>query len=318
MLTDFSGAAEFLRNCRDAVIITHRNPDGDCIGAGFAMKDILASLGIRSRVVCHDDFPHRFDFITEIGAGEDFEPQSVIAVDLADVQLMGSLGEIYGDKVQLCIDHHVSNKDYAQLTLLRADAAAACEVIYELAGYMGIELTEHCAACLYTGIATDSGCFKYSCTTPKTHLIAAELMTNFSSINFARINRYMFDVKSKGRMILESRVNELLEFHCNDKIAVIAVTNDMMREMGIGMEELEGFAPATIQLEDTEVGILMREREPNEYKCSLRSANEVNVAEICQTLGGGGHAKAAGCTVCGTPEEAKQQIVEAVERALCK
>ena len=143
-------------------------------------------------------------------------------------------------------------------------------------------------------------------------------MTNFSSINFARINRYMFDVKSKGRMILESRVNELLEFHCDDKIAVIAVTNDMMREMGIGMEELEGFAPATIQLEDTEVGILMREREPNEYKCSLRSANEVNVAEICQTLGGGGHAKAAGCTVCGTPEEAKQQIVEAVERALCK
>ena len=116
MLTDFSGAAEFLRNCRDAVIITHRNPDGDCIGAGFAMKDILASLGIRSRVVCHDDFPHRFDFITGIGAGEDFEPQSVIAVDLADVQLMGSLGELYGDKVQLCIDHHVSNKDYAQLT----------------------------------------------------------------------------------------------------------------------------------------------------------------------------------------------------------
>lgn len=316
MFIDFSEAAEFLRSCRDAVILTHRNPDGDCIGAGFAMKDILEALGIRSRVVCHDEFPKRFDFLTETGAGEEFEPQSVIAVDIADVQLMGSIGELYGDKVQLCIDHHISNKDYAEKTLLRGQATATCEIVYDLAEYMGVKLSSHCAMCIYTGIATDSGCFKYSCTTPKAHIIAAKLMTEFPDINFARINRYMFDVKSKGRMLLESRVNELMELYLGDRLAVIAVTRDMMNEMGVGMEELEGFAPLTIQLEDTEVGILMREREDGEYKCSLRSADAVNVSAICQTLGGGGHAKAAGCTVRGSIEDAKKQLIEAVGKAL--
>ena len=89
MFIGFSEAETFLRNCKDAVIITHRNPDGDCIGAGFGLKDILEQLGIRSRVVCHDEFPKRYDFLTDIGAGEDFEPQTVIAVDIADTKLMG-------------------------------------------------------------------------------------------------------------------------------------------------------------------------------------------------------------------------------------
>jgi phosphoesterase RecJ-like protein len=90
----------------------------------------------------------------------------------------------------------------------------------------------------------------------------------------------------------------------------------MMKEMNVSMEELEGFAPLTIQLEETEVGILMREREDGVYKCSFRSANDVNVSTICQSIGGGGHAKAAGCTINGPLDEAKKQLIEAVERAL--
>ena len=315
MFIGFAEAETFLRNCKDAVIITHRNPDGDCIGAGFGLKDILEQLGVRSRVVCHDGFPARYAFLTENGAGEDFEPETIIAVDIADTKLMGKYEEIYGGRVQLCIDHHISNKAYADKTLLRGDATAACEIIYDLAVYMGVKITRHCAMCLYTGIATDSGCFKYDCTTPRAHEIAAEMMRRYD-INFARINRYMFDVKSEGRMKLESRINELMEFYLDGKLAIIAVTQDMMKEMGIEMEELEGFAPLTIQLENTEVGILMRERPDGVFKCSFRSAYDVNVSAICQTVGGGGHAKAAGCTVEGDLESAKKFLIGAVERAL--
>ena len=315
MFIGFSEAETFLRNCEDAVIITHQNPDGDCIGAGFGLKDILDSLGKRSRVVCSDEFPKRYDFLTNTGCGEDFEPKSIIAVDVADTKLMGKYKEIYGDKVQLCIDHHISNKDYAQQTLLRGNATAACEVIYDLALYMKLQISRHCAMCLYTGIATDSGCFKYDCTTPRAHEIAAEMMKRFD-INFARINRYMFDVKSVGRIRLETKVNALMESYLDGKLTIAAVTQDMMKEMGVSMDELEGFAPLTIQLEDTEVGILLRQREDGVFKCSFRSANDVNVSEICQTLGGGGHAKAAGCTVSGTLDEAKQLLVETVRKAL--
>ena len=283
MFIGFSEAESFLRNCRDAVIITHQNPDGDCIGAGFGLKDILEQLGIRSRVICHDEFPSpRYDFITSVGQGEDFEPQTIIAVDVADVKLMGKYADIYGDKVQLCIDHHISNKNYAEKTLLRGNATAACEVIYDLAEYMGVKITKHCATCLYTGIATDSGCFKYDCTTPRAHEIAA-----------------------------------LMETYLGGRLNIIAVTKEIADAMGVSMDELEGFAPMTIQLEQSEVGIFIRQRD-NDYKCSFRSANDVNVSEICQSLGGGGHAKAAGCSMTGELEEIKKSLVETVERALSR
>ena len=126
----------------------------------------------------------------------------------------------------------------------------------------------------------------------------------------------MFDVKTMGRLKLEAKVNELMEYCLGGRLAIAAVTQDMMKSMGVSMEELEGFAPLTIQLEETEVGILMREREDGVYKCSFRSANDVNVSAICQMVGGGGHAKAAGCTINGPLEEAKKYLIGAVERAL--
>jgi phosphoesterase RecJ-like protein len=315
MFIGYSETETFLRNCRDAVIITHQSPDGDCIGAGFGLKDILAELGIRSRVICSDEFPKRYNFMTSTGAGEDFEPEAIIAVDIADPKLMGKYEEIYGTKVQLCIDHHESNKNYAEKTLLREKATATCEIIYDIAKYMGVTITKHCAMCLYTGIATDSGCFRYDCTTPRAHEIAAEMKRSYD-INFAKINRYMFEVKSLGRIKLEAKVTELMEEHLGGKLAVIAVTQDMMKELGITPDELEGFAPLTIQLENTEVGILMREREPNVFKCSFRSADQVNVSAICQTVGGGGHAKAAGCMIEGSLEDAKAYLINAVRKAL--
>ena len=315
MYIDFEETSKILKNAKDAVIITHQSPDGDCVGAGFGLKDILSELGIRSRVVCSDPFPKRYDFITSIGAGEEFEPQTIISVDVADTQLMGKYEEIYGGKVDLCIDHHVSNKNYAKKTLLNADAAAACEVIYDLAKYMGVNITRHCAMSLYTGMATDTGCFKYECTTARTHEIAAEMKRTYD-INFAKINRCMFDVKSKGKMHLEARAVDLFEERLDGKLVILAVTQEMMKELGVEIEELEGLAPLTIQLETAEVGILIREKADGELKCSFRSADKVDVSEIAQTMGGGGHVKAAGCKMRGDIEYVKDCLTEAVRKAL--
>lgn len=315
MLINLEETAKFLKESRDAVIVTHQSPDGDCIGAGFALKDILSELGIRSRVVCCDEFPKRYDFMTNTGCGEDFEPQTVIAVDIADTQLMGSLEKVYGSRVQLCIDHHVSNTGYAEKTLLRAEASATCELIYDLACLLGVNVSDHCAACIYTGIATDTGCFKYDCTTVRCHEIAAELMKNHK-LNYALINRNMFDVKSQGRMKMESAVVELMEYHYGGKLTIICVTKDIMERMGVDSNELEGCASLPLQVEGVEVGIMLKERETGVYKISMRSANDVNVSEICQTLGGGGHAKAAGCLLDGTIEEVKERLIKTVGKVL--
>ena len=169
--------------------------------------------------------------------------------------------------------------------------------------------------CLYTGIATDSGCFKFECTTPRAHEIAAEMKRTYD-INFAKINRNMFDVKSRGRMKLDAQLTDLMEEYLDGRVVIICITQEKMKELGVAMEELEGFAPKTIQLEGTEVGILMRERDDGVFKCSFRSAEKVNVSQICQTLGGGGHARAAGCSASGEISEIKEYLVEAVRKAL--
>ena len=228
---------------------------------------------------------------------------------------MGSLKEQYGGIVQLCIDHHISNTGYAEHTLLRSSASATCEIIYDLAQEMGIAIDRHCAACIYTGIATDTGCFKYDCTTVRAHEIAAELMKTHD-LKYALINRNMFDVKSVGRIKMESAVMELMEYYHGGKLTIICVSADIMEKMGVDASELEGCASLPLQVEGVEVGILIKEREPEVYKISMRSANDVNVSEICQTLGGGGHAKAAGCLLKGSLGEVKKRLIEAVGKAL--
>lgn len=315
MLIDLSEAVEFLKGCEDAVILTHQSPDGDCIGAGFALKDLLEALGKRSRVLCSDEFPKRYDFMTSVGSGEEFEPKTVIAVDIADPQLMGNLRETYGNKVQLCIDHHISNIGYAEKTLLNAGASATCELIYELADAMKIQMSDHCAACIYTGIATDTGCFKYECTTARCHEIAAELM-KLHKLKYAKINREMFDVKSIGRLKMERIVTDLMEYYLDNRLTMICITSDILNEQHVDANDLDGCASIPLQVEGVEVGVTIKEKSENEYKVSMRSANDVNVSAICQTLGGGGHIKAAGCLVKGTLEEVKAAVVEAVRKGM--
>ena len=257
MLIDLSEAVEFLKGCEDAVILTHQSPDGDCIGAGFALKDLLEALGKRSRVLCSDEFPKRYDFMTSVGSGEEFEPKTVIAVDIADPQLMGNLRETYENKVQLCIDHHISNVGYAEKTLLNAGASATCELIYELADAMKIQMSDHCAACIYTGIATDTGCFKYECTTARCHEIAAELMKSHK-LKYAKINREMFDVKSIGRLKMERIVTDLMEYYLDNRLTMICITSDILNEQHVDANDLDGCASIPLQVEGVEVGVTIK------------------------------------------------------------
>ena len=315
MRIGYSEADDFLRNSDNILILTHQSPDGDCIGSGFALHDILSAIGKKSCVVCSDEFPRKFDFLTSVPNNLDFEPETIVAVDVADTQLLGKYQEIYGDKVQLCIDHHISNTGYAEHTLLEENAAAACEVIYKLAYEMGIELSDHSASCIYTGIATDTGCFKYENTSAETHEIVAKLMRKHN-LKYAKINREMFDIKSIGRLKMESVVTEIMEYYLNNKLTMICITGDILKKMDVDSNDLDGCASLPLQVENVEVGVTIKQNTENTYKISMRSANDVNVSAICQTLGGGGHIKAAGCLLEGTLDEVKTVIIETVRKVL--
>lgn len=315
MNIDFNEAAKLLKNCDNAYILIHQSPDGDCIGSGMALYHILKYMGKKARVICSDEIPERYKFLKDDYTDEEFEPEYFISSDVADIKLLGKYKEIYGNKVNLCIDHHISNTGYAENTLVCPDASAACEVVFELVKVLDIPVTEEITKCIYTGIATDTGCFKYENTTARCHEIVAELKRT-CDIGYAHINRIMFDVKSKGRIKIERAVTDIMEYYLDDKCTMICITTDILEKWGVDPAELEGFAGIPLQVEGVEVGVTIKQRDENSYKISLRSANDVNVSDICASLGGGGHVRAAGCLLHGTIDEVKKTIVDAVAKGI--
>lgn len=307
-------AANFLLKNDNYYILTHINPDGDAMGSGFGLCSVLRALGKKANVMCTDPFPQRYSYLYKDYEPQKFTPQTIVSVDLADTKLFGKKLSAYADYVDLAIDHHVSNTGYAKKTLLNGRASAACEVLFEVFSEGKLPIDKYTAQCLYTGIATDTGCFRFENTTPRAHVIASELMA--LGIPFAKINRELFEIKSKARLMVEQLVINSMETYLDEKCAVIAVTAEMIEQTGLAPEEFEGLASIPMQVEGVEVGVTIKEKESGKYKISMRSAESVNVSEICGKLGGGGHIRAAGCTAEGELSQVKMKLLSVIAPAL--
>ena len=306
-------AADFLLAHDDYEILTHANPDGDTLGSGFALCMALQSLGKNARVIT-SGIPKDFVFLTEGVKSQDFEAATVVSVDVADEKLLGDFREAYSGRIALCIDHHCINKVDAPLKCVYPDAAANCEILFDILPMMGVPVAGDIAKCLYTGIATDTGCFKYGNTTSRTLRVAAELLD--AGVDAPAINKVMFDTKSKKKLRLEQEVYSGMEFYADDRCAIITVTREMLKNLGATDEDAEGLANLPREIEGVRVGITLREKEEGLFKISVRSDSEANAAALCARFGGGGHIQAAGCTIRGTREEVIAMLKAAVDEAL--
>ncbi len=307
-------AAALLREQDDILILCHKSPDGDTLGSGYGLLHGLHSLGKRARVECSDLIAERYSYLFPEEV-QDFEPKYVVAVDVADTTLLGDKLSLWADKVDLCLDHHGSNRDYANHLLLEADSAAACEVIYLVLKELGVAITEKIADCIYTGIATDTGCFRYSNTTVRTHRMAAELME--LGCHFQKINQLMFETMRRSRLAVEKEALETLEYHFNDRCAMITLTRDMVEGNNATDDELDGLSAIPRQIEGVWVGVTMKQYKNRAgYKISLRTTEEADASAICSRLGGGGHARAAGCAIDGDWETARTAILKAISEEL--
>lgn len=311
-LLNVAQTAALLRDKDRILILTHQYPDGDTLGCGFALCRALLALGKQARVICGDVIPEKYDYM--LCEMPSFEPAFICAVDVADTPLLGSLEAEYGDKVDLTIDHHASNTQYAKQLLLKADYGAAAMIIYEVIEALGVPFTEEIAAALYTGIATDTGCFKYSNTSPLTHRMAAMLMECGAPAE--PINRAMFDIKSRKRLELERLAYRDMAFYYNGRCAVMSITDDILQKSGVTENDLEGLAPIPRQIEGVWVGILLREKAENSYKVSVRTGTHADASDICARLGGGGHERAAGCTLEMPLNEAIQTLLDTIAQAV--
>lgn len=307
MKIDVKECAKLLKEKDNILILTHAHPDGDTLGCGFGLGRALLKMGKNVRVINSDEIPKKYDYLHNDLEFEDFKEDYVVAVDTATENLLGDLADVYGGKINLCIDHHGTNTNYAEKTLL-IETAAACEIVYEVIRELGVQIDEKIASCLYTGITTDTGCFRYASSTPSTYRIAADLIEK--GANNGLINRIMFETKTKTYVRLERLVMDGLKLFCDDQVAVIVVTQDMYKKSGSNEQETEALAPLTRQIEGVEVGVTIREKVDGTCKASLRTFDKVNAAEVAKFFGGGGHPQAAACRFdCGV-DEALERIVE--------
>lgn len=308
-------AADFLRSSDYILILSHAYPDGDTLGCSTALCRGLQAIGKHAMIRCSDEIGPKYQYLFEGVQVEDFTPHVVVAVDIADTSLFGEpLRGLYADKVDLCIDHHPSNSCYAERCYIDPKAAATCEIIFDLLKLLVVPIDSAIATSLYTGITTDTGCFKYTNVTPRTYRIAADLVE--TGMDAPAINRKMFDTKSKAHMEMERRVVDTMEYFHGDRVAVVAITQQMIRETGATEDDLDGISSIPRQIEGVLVGVTVREKTDGGYKISLRAQQPVNASEICAKFGGGGHAGAAGCTFNTSLEEAKMQMVRAVDEYL--
>ena len=220
----------------------------------------------------------------------------------------------YTRHVDLCIDHHAGNSGYADFTLLDGNAAAAAELLYEVISEMGVEITPLIANCLYTGLATDTGCFRFSSTTANTHLVAAKLILAGAQVE--ELNTLLFDTKPRERMEAERIARNHLEYHLEGRCALMYLTRDEIEQSGVDPADLEELTSLPISIEGVKVGLLLRQQPGGSYRISVRTAKGVDACAIARRLGGGGHTRAAGCELLGNLDNAKSAILAEVEAEL--
>lgn len=303
--------AAFLKKHDNYIILTHASPDGDTLGSAYALYYALNEIGKVACVICPEVIPSKYDYFARKTDHVSRENSTVVAVDIADRRLLGALEEEFGGIVDLNIDHHISNTRYAKNLYLDSSASATAECIYELIMQMKVNINDITAKALYTGIVTDTGCFKYSSVTAKTHIIASKLYE--FDIDAPEINRIMFDTKSRKLIELERMVLDTAEFYFDDRCMLLSVTAEMQEKTGCSGTDLEGIAVISRSVEGVKAGITFKQTDEKEFKVSLRTYPPLDASAICKRLGGGGHKAAAGASVKGTLEEVKAKVLAAVE-----
>ncbi|WP_101698291.1 DHH family phosphoesterase [Clostridium minihomine] len=315
MKIDLEKAVSMLQQAQDVEILSHHYPDGDTLGSAAALCRALHLLGKRARCTCADPVAPKYGFLFEGIERQEFPAQFIVSVDVADIKLLGPvLAEKHAKNIDLCIDHHGSHQEFAKNTYVDSTASAACEIIYEVVCRLGVVPDQIIARAIYTGITTDTGCFRYSNTTARTHEIAALVLR--TGMNGPDINREMFETKTRARLEMERSVLDSIEFYYNDRCAVMQISRKMIEGSGADEGDLEGLSSLPRQIEGVLVGVTMRERKIGGYKVSLRTLAPVDAAKICAEFGGGGHNAAAGCTIEEPFESARDKILAVIGKVL--
>ncbi len=311
--------ATYLEGVQTVAIAGHVRPDGDCVGSCLATYNYIKDNYPKIEVTLYlQPIPNIFKFLSRAdeiihSCEEDKTYDLFIAQDCGDLKRLGDAAKYFETaKKTICVDHHVSNDNFADENYIFPYASSASELVFELIGEKSI--TKKIAECIYVGMVHDTGVFQYSCTSAKTMEIAGKLME--MGIDFSKIVDETFYTKTfeqnqiLGKALLNSRL--LLD----GKMIASVITMEEMKQYHVLPKHLDGIVNQLRVTKGVEAAVFLYENEDGSYKVSTRSNGLVNVAELAVKFGGGGHERAAGFSMEGTPEDLIEKVAFEIEKQL--
>lgn len=307
---------DLVKQANSIGIAGHIRPDGDCIGSCIALYQYIKKEYPSKKIrVYFETIPESFRYLFEkenlaVGFENMEQVDLFFSVDCSDLERLGPAEKLFHEATHtICVDHHISNSGYAEVNYINAKASSAAEVVFELLEEKNIN--KDVATSIYLGIVHDSGVFKYSNVSRRTMEIAGILVEKgvetTSLIDNTFYHKTYIQNQILGRVLLESILV------MDGKAIVSCVTKRMMEFYGCVTSDLDGIVEQLRITDGVEVAIFLHELEPLSYKVSMRSKDVIDVSKIAAQFGGGGHIKAAGCTITGTFHDIINSVLELVD-----
>lgn len=311
--------ARKLKRAQNIAIFSHLNPDGDALGSSFAMKYVLESIGKRATVYLEKKIPEKFEFL-----GNEYEiadENTKVSEDLALVLDCGEYSRLgkcesvcrkISDAV--CIDHHKTGGDFGEFYYNEPEASATAQVVYKLASLLTKNIPTKTYEAIYTGMSTDTGHFKFSNVSPETFLIAAKILN--AGINHRKITTILYDTQKREKLVFLGAAAERVKFYQGGKIALLECYGDFLESFSLTYDDVEELPNIPLNLEGVEVAVLVKDRDDVSRRVSFRTKDVIDVSEIAQKFGGGGHKSAAACVISGNIEGEIAKIIDVIAKKL--
>ncbi|HBU11308.1 MAG TPA: hypothetical protein DEB31_00790 [Clostridiales bacterium] len=303
---------DFIGGQNSFAVFTHLNPDGDALGSAFSLASALRGLKKRADVLLLAPLPEKYDFpefrpyLKMLAQADAEEYGACIAVDCADELRLADARAFFFSKPNMNLDHHASNPKYAQVNHV-ADVAATGEIIFDLMRALNATPDEAARIGIYTAIATDTGNFTFSNTTPRAFEICSQIINMGMDINF--VANKIFNERSLGATLLISTFIRNMRLHRDGKLAISVITRNEMEEAGAKPSDCESIINYARDVQTVEIAVFIREVKEGAYKVSFRSKQYADVADFAGRYGGGGHVRAAGCMMKGNIYDILQTVV---------
>jgi len=300
-------------------LFPHVNMDGDTLGSAVAICKALRNAGKECWVLIEDDVVLYLKFLDKGYCTYDQDkiknPDICMCIDCADIDRFIKRKEKFlRGKTTMCIDHHFTSLHFADYNYIDPTAGATGEIIYDLLCEMNLSIDQEMGEALFAAITTDTGNFQYSNTTRKTHIVVGNLYD--IGIDANKVSVEIYENVRLEKLLIKCKGISTMQVFADGKAAIAFVTQNMLSEIGATIDETEGIGEMLRSISGIEISAFLKEENSTTIKVGMRAKTYGNVAKICEKFGGGGHIKAAGCTINDTMEAATRLIMEEIENQL--